>query len=104
MVTRKDKKIDYYYNGIDTYTKYTPDQLIEAANKMKEDGITGVEINWEYESLNIDYFRPETEEEATKREDEHQKHIKRLIAIQESDLKESAKRFGYKLIKEEEVA
>ena len=104
MATRKDKKIDYYYNGIGTYTRYTPDQLIEAANKMKEDGITGIEINSDYESTNIDYFQLETEEEAIKREYEHQKHIKRLIADQEANLKENAKRFGYKLVKEGEIA
>ena len=102
MVTRKDKKISYYYSGIHTYTRYTPDELIKIANQMKEDGITAVEINSDDDSLNIDYFDLETEEEAIKREDEHQTHMKKLIAIQEADLKDKAKRFGYKLIKEEE--
>lgn len=102
MATRKDKKItDIYYSFMRVYDKYTPDQLIEIAQKLKEEKITYIEFGDEYDSPTIFYYRLETYDEAIEREEEHQKHIKRVITIQEDDLKEKAKKFGYKLIKEE---
>lgn len=103
MVTRKDKLVDNFISEyINTYTRYSPDDLINIANKMKNDGITAVEINSSYDSTNIDYFRLETEEEAIQREDKAKIEKQRILVNQEYYLRENAEKLGYKLVKKEE--
>ena len=102
MATRKEKRItDICYSFMWVYDKYTPDQLIEIAQKLKENKITSIEFGEEYDSPTVFYYRLETYDEARKREKEYEEMIKNNIAREEYSLKEKAKQFGYKLVKEE---
>lgn len=92
----KEKTREY----IDTYTNITPDELISIAHEMKKDNISSFKIDQEYDSLEINYYRFETEEESEQRikEEKDAQAINKERA--EFWFKKQAKDLGYKLIKE----
>lgn len=76
--------------------RYTPEDLINMANKMKENNILNIEIDKYYDDIRIYEYRMETELEAEKRYNKEMKQYKKYQKTQKSN-KESRKK---KLIKE----
>ena len=99
MTKPKDKKVIKHCSYLTVYKKYTPDELVKAANKMKQHNITGIEFGCEYESPEIFFYRLETSEEANERAELEKARTKQTQISKETYLKEMSKKLGYKLVK-----
>lgn len=99
MTKPKNIKIKDYCSYLTVYQKYTPDELIEAANKMKQNNITYIEFGCEYESPEIFFYRLETSEEVNNRIEKEKRQDKLTKVNNEMYLKEMSKKLGYKLVK-----
>jgi hypothetical protein len=98
-MTQKEVKLTRHNNYFDAYSKYSPDELIKIANRMKEDNVSSFSVCDDYGNIGFEYFRLETKEEAINRIKQHEDEIKRLVSLREKRFTEEASMLGYKIEK-----
>jgi hypothetical protein len=98
-MTQKEIKLTKHNYYFDAYSKYSPDELIKIANRMKEDNVSSFSICDDYGSIGFEYFRLETESETSDRLKKEIIENEQRIKSREEYIKREALALGYKIEK-----
>jgi hypothetical protein len=101
MIHKTNQEIEVDFCSLSGYQRYTPDDLIRIANDMRQEGITGVEIDieegyYDSHSVRTTHYRMETDKERDKRILKQERE-----ARERKELDDKRRRAQYELLKKE---
>ena len=93
----KEILITKCYSYLRPYEKYSPDELIKIATRMKEDGVSSCKVSDNYGNIEFEYFRMETEQEESDRLKREVMESEQRLANMKNRLMREAEAFGFEL-------